>query len=1508
MAVKIPLKALCNGSGDTCALSEFQAADFLGVDNGGTGLITQGICEYTRPGCFDSSCGTTFLGVGAGKATLEAAKYNTMIGYCAGAGITTSCDVTLLGHKAGMAITTAALGATLVGQSAGVALTTGTAATYIGYEAGAANSTGILNTFLGYQAGNLATASCNTAVGSSTLVSLTTGIDNTTVGTNTGRLLVSTNNNTFIGSNAGCVATCANNTMVGAFAGRSQTTGCQNTFIGVCAGHDSQGAQGNVIVGFVAGQKITGGTNNVFIGQGAGQCTNNGSNNIYIGEAAGCTQTTKSSFFEVRNAGLTLMNGCFTTGDLTIPNGKVGIGTDGPGDKLDVRGGAIAVYGQNTSHAACVLKFGHEGSGLHQIRAYGVDASTVGKLEITLSASDGSPTCDVMTISEENVVVCGSIESHRTGGGFLNLRRNDGTGTANESLGIIDFISSDASTGSCGTMARIQGAYDSAGDSAKLRFYTGGSTGSGTPTLTEVMTILSGGGIGIGTCAPRGRLHVQGCMLDAMSSIGTLQCYAFVISNCSASGTGGGIAFGNDDGSVVGGSIVHVDQGSAQTGALAFFTREAGGNVTEGLRIDNQQRVGIGTTTPTHKLNVLDTSGSVLRLQGISSYNYDIESQGDGTLWDHEIGSANAKFSWSSSSAELMRLDCTGLGIGTTAPSHKLNVFGCINNGIKVQANTDTDFAPDSGYANDALIIQNSTAGDNNPVSMYFATGSNGEVRLSAIDDATNGDANFALTMRRAGGSRCYVQFWEAGTGNIGIGTAAPANKLHVHDTTNDNGINMLQLFHDRGASNVCQLDLHYIKFMQRTNNAAGTVQARIAQVLESQVHSSRASGLAFYTENAGTVTEKLRINNSGNIGIGTATPAQKLHVHGGVTIQGSGDLCVGSPHFKVTSDGVVTWGDGVDNGVLTWDTGKAVVGGQSGHVLQLNAKGAARATVDDGFFGIGTASNSGFGGSCQQVIINGAANARLEFGIGGSQLGGLYSTADYLALYTSGNDYLSFQTCGTERIRILADGKVGIGTAAPATLLHLQSPSGIGKIQLSDNAGRKVEIQSPDSGVANGRIGTITNHSFEINAGAGGGSNHIGFFIDCSEKVRISNSGQVGIGTTNPSNQLHVKSSGFNAAIIEGGIQTFFYADTAFWGYGDKTAYGGNLWGGHKSNCYLIGYTNGTEKLRIDAEGKTGIGTTTPTQTLHVHGCNSTTFAVPTTMLVHGTAVYNNTYAGAGIGFVGDYNSSGDDTQFATIAGEKENTTDGDYGGALTFHTRANGNLGGERVRITSAGSVGIGTTSPVASKQLDVRYSANCGNIRAGGIYISPDLDFSDRSGYGDMAFLRKCKVTSGGYWGVRVEMLTKPACMIFNPFQYFYNSAGDGAVDTAAFTVCSNGNVVNINNSYGSTSDCNLKMCIVDASSQWDDISQIKVRNYELCSEPGVKRLGIIAQETESISAGLVETSPTLDNNGELDGGESKSVKYSILYMKAVKALQEAMERIETLETKVAALEAA
>jgi hypothetical protein len=139
-----------------------------------------------------------------------------------------------------------------------------------------------------------------------------------------------------------------------------------------------------------------------------------------------------------------------------------------------------------------------------------------------------------------------------------------------------------------------------------------------------------------------------------------------------------------------------------------------------------------------------------------------------------------------------------------------------------------------------------------------------------------------------------------------------------------------------------------------------------------------------------------------------------------------------------------------------------------------------------------------------------------------------------------------------------------------------------------------------------------------------------------------------------------------------------------------------------------------------------------------------------------------------------------------------------------------------------------------------------------------------------------------------------------------------------------IWANGNFESRTNSYGGISDVKLKQDIVDANSQWDDIKGLRVVKYrfkdEVAADPNYpSHLGVIAQEVELVSPGLIDEHPdyeeveVTDEEGNVTterqatGTVTKSVKYSILYMKAVKALQEAIERIETLEAKVAALEA-
>ena len=153
-----------------------------------------------------------------------------------------------------------------------------------------------------------------------------------------------------------------------------------------------------------------------------------------------------------------------------------------------------------------------------------------------------------------------------------------------------------------------------------------------------------------------------------------------------------------------------------------------------------------------------------------------------------------------------------------------------------------------------------------------------------------------------------------------------------------------------------------------------------------------------------------------------------------------------------------------------------------------------------------------------------------------------------------------------------------------------------------------------------------------------------------------------------------------------------------------------------------------------------------------------------------------------------------------------------------------------------------------------------------------------------------------------------------------QYFIYGAhsATGYSGTNCFAVLNNGNVIKTNNSYGAISDIKLKENIIDASSQWADIKALQVRKYNFREETGQQthtQIGLVAQEVELVSPGLVNESPDRDAEGNDLGTVTKGVNYSVLYMKAVKALQEAMERIETLETsnadmlaRVTALEAA
>ena len=140
-------------------------------------------------------------------------------------------------------------------------------------------------------------------------------------------------------------------------------------------------------------------------------------------------------------------------------------------------------------------------------------------------------------------------------------------------------------------------------------------------------------------------------------------------------------------------------------------------------------------------------------------------------------------------------------------------------------------------------------------------------------------------------------------------------------------------------------------------------------------------------------------------------------------------------------------------------------------------------------------------------------------------------------------------------------------------------------------------------------------------------------------------------------------------------------------------------------------------------------------------------------------------------------------------------------------------------------------------------------------------------------------------------------------------------DTGNSTTHLIIETDGDVKNTNNSYGSLSDSRIKKDIADASSQWDDIKALKIRKYKLATQPAPYneqfQIGVIAQELEAAGmSGLIKESDPdtkhLEYDPSLVGEKVKSVKYSVLYMKAIKALQEAMIKIEALEARVTTLE--
>jgi hypothetical protein len=304
-------------------------------------------------------------------------------------------------------------------------------------------------------------------------------------------------------------------------------------------------------------------------------------------------------------------------------------------------------------------------------------------------------------------------------------------------------------------------------------------------------------------------------------------------------------------------------------------------------------------------------------------------------------------------------------------------------------------------------------------------------------------------------------------------------------------------------------------------------------------------------------------------------------------------------------------------------------------------------------------------------------------------------------------------------------------------------------------------------------------------------------------------------------------------------------------------------------NNCavgFRAGYSNTT------GEKNTSVGYQALYNTTTVNGNTALGFLAGYT---NATGTFN-TYLGMQAGYSA---TSGSNTFVGLNSGYYVTT-----GGSNTILGRYNGNQGGLDIRTSSNNIVlSDGDGEP------RFYYTTATVNWKLKAPAVSNNALIINSTGGSDL-------------YGMQIDLNVD----MNNSSNWFFNARGNGA---ARFRVYTNGNVVNTNNSYGSISDVKLKENIVDSGSQWDDIKALTVRKYSMKADnlDAPNMIGVIAQEVEAAGMGglVFETPDATPDNPDAEG-TTKQVNYSVLYMKAVKALQEAMDRIETLEAKVTALE--